>query len=120
MKKIASININFQLTKSIESQLEQLDTLLPELEKRGITIELARITSSQSSPSVKDTEDMGPQERAWLACSGRSRMNMRDKTLTREEQASKYLLERQEITPDLSPESNLETSEPFSGDPFKL
>jgi len=118
--KHASLHINFQLTKPIEAQLLSLDMLLPELEKRGITITSARINPAPSTAKT-NTDAMGPNERAWLAASQRTRMNMRDKSLSREEQAAVYLTERglsaesvhHETFPDDIQDENGDSSDPF-------
>lgn len=120
--KHASLHINFQLTKPIEAQLLSLDMLLPELEKRGITITSARI-GPVSSTAKANTDEMGPLERQWLEVSGRSRMNMRNKALSREDQAAVYLTERglsAESVPENIPDDIHDASDDDSSDPFKM
>jgi len=107
----ASIIINFDLSKPIEFQFHQFDKIKVELENRGITLKSSTRISNQSS-----TVEMGPNEKAWLSFSGRSRMNMKDKTLSREQQAIVYLKEKGQPIFDIPETIQVEISEDESHD----
>jgi hypothetical protein len=88
--KIANLSISFDLTQPIDAQLNAFDAVQSELEKRGFTFnQPVRVNNAPTTPKV----DIGPNEKAWLAHSLRSRMNMKDKSLSREQQAASFLAE---------------------------
>jgi hypothetical protein len=89
----ANLSINLSLFKSLPDQLAALDQLLPQLASRGITLASATISAPRSTTSHKP-DVVGENEAAWLAFSGRKRMNMKDRSLSREEQAKLYLEEK--------------------------
>ena len=92
MKFLANLSINFALTKPIAEQLANLDLLMAELATRGISITSANVSPRSVASSKPDT--IGENESAWLAFSKRGRMNMKDKSLSREAQAKIYLEEK--------------------------
>lgn len=95
MKK-ALLTVNFNLSNNVAIQLENFDSLLSELNKRGFHFEEKVISNLPNLPKV-----IGPNEDEYLKVSGRSRMNIRDKSLSREAQAAKYLIEKG-ITPPVA------------------
>ncbi len=102
---IANLSINFALTKPIAEQLANLDLLTAELATRGISITSASVSARPTVSHKPDT--VGENERAWLAFSKRGRMNMKDKSLSRELQAKIYLEEKGLTVPN----PDCETSE---------
>lgn len=82
------ITAAFDLTSDIENQIANLRLLQTRLSELGLNVSVSTKTTPRSP------DEMGANERAWLEYSGKSRMNMRDKTLSREEQAVVYLKER--------------------------
>jgi hypothetical protein len=89
--KIANLSIFFDLSQPIDVQLNAFDAVQSELEKRGFTFN--QPVRVNNAPSISKVADIGPNEKAWLAHSLRSRMNMKDKSLSREQQAASFLAE---------------------------
>lgn len=112
---LANISVNFDLTKSIAEQLANFDLLMAELATRGVSITSANV-SPRSIPSPR-LDAIGENERAWLAFSKRQRMNMKDKSLSREAQAKIYLEEKGLTVPNPDCENEVEkTIQDFSHD----
>lgn len=82
------ITIPFDLNGDVEVQVAAFRKLKPLLEAEGVSFSSpARVTSNGGN------REAGPNELAWLKHSKRTRMNLKDKGLSREEQAIKYLQE---------------------------
>lgn len=82
----ANIVINFSLTDGIQSQLDTLDTLLPLLEKRGITIASRAIVSA-----LPADRDKGVYESNYLRLSGKKFIRLTKGQTDREATARKLI-----------------------------
>jgi len=90
MKTIVNINIDSNsINENTASKVIEFLKELNELaETQGLTIVAP---SKPASSSAKDEDTKGPRELQWLAHTNRKFMRHTDKTLTREQQAEKFL-----------------------------
>lgn len=80
MNKELQITATFDLSKSFEEQIQNLEKLKEYWSKHSPTVNV--------SPKVFE---IGPNEKKYLEISGKTRMNHRYKEMTREEQAILFL-----------------------------